>query len=658
MKNKLFIIIIVCAKLFAAEQMQSSFSSSLKEGFEKIGVTNSFNEITVLIGSAFAPAVVTNVSCFSAGVQKSDEMLLDSLFENTGLKSERLVIKPRAWKRAMVRQYFRRLIAESIAETNLALVQGGWEFPALSYDWGIAEKIEKDGNLSGKINGNVSRLVSAPGQLLIISVSNNFDFTLQREKILFSAVELLNNINLNDNLVTGTKALEYFANLTHRQPFCLECKKASSVCARKFLKKYSEDLSHGIEYLKSLKDKNENLTNAVKEFSIIFEQLENLNVDFGDLKLQSKLGEKIRELNTNQKRAAAYLTLYCDVPGPVSEPAPKFYQGDVIKKLANSLPLFKDMKDGKATFFCSVLIAGQVAGIERNPAWIKFCSAIPFKFLINHKTFMPPEDNLQGIDSSGKLFEAMGYDFVKYYCAAENMEDTGNFIIQKIKESINRGYPLVISYTNGWGVLAGYSGDNFICRFPSDSKEEFTYTRNVPREIFAFGEKQNAINSREQVKLALREIVEMNELTNAGKFVSGLPGLQYWIDNCSFYSDKKIYPVGEFATANYELWTKLLKDRRDAYQSIDFIIKKFPELSIAFGFVRKNYLEEVNILKCGLADGIVLNFRNGIFTKQNWLPENAKKQIEAIKKIKELEEENLLHYKIALKQMGIRKRVP
>ena len=148
----------------------------------------------------------------------------------------------------------------------------------------------------------------------------------------------------------------------------------------------------------------------------------------------------------------------------------------------------------------------------------------------------------------------------------------------------------------------------------------------------------------------------MNELTNAGNFVSGSAGIQYWIDNCKFYSDNKIYPAGDFATANYALWTKLLRDRRDAYRSIDYIIRKVPELSIVLGFVRKNYLEQVNLLKCGLADGIVLNFKKGIYTKQNWLPENAKKQIAALEKIKELEEENLLHIKIALKQMGIRKR--
>ncbi len=656
MKNKLFIIIIVCAKLFAAEQLQNSFVSGLKEGFEKLGVTNSFNEFSVLIGTAFVPAVVTNSSCFSAGVQKADELLLDNLSNDSGIEFQNLEIKPYAWKRALIRQYFRRLITESFARTNFALVRGGWEFPALSYDWGIIEKIKKDGAVYGKVNGKVSRLVSAPGRLLILSVSNNFDLVRQKNKILFSAVKLLNNINSNDKLVTGIGALEYFANLTHRQPFCFECKKASSVCAEKFIKKYYEDLSQGLNFLKSIKDKNEDLTNAAKEIFIILKELRDITVLSRNLESQSKLGDKIRKLNANQRRAAAYLALYCGVPGPTTMPAPEFYRGNEKKILAKSLPLFIDMEDGKDTFLCSTILAGQVAGIERNLNWIKFCSTIPFKFLINRKTFMPPENILMGIDCSEKLFDSMGYDFVKYICPAKSREDVGDFIKQKIKESINRGYPLIISSTNGWGILAGYSGNHFICRFPDDSKNKFTYLKNISGKIFAFGEKKNEINSRERVKFALRGILKMSELKNAGKFVSGLTGLQYWIDNCSFYSDKKIYPVGDFAVANYELWTKLLKDKRDAYRSIDFIIKRFPELSIVFGFVKENYLEEVNILKCGLVDDIVLNFKKGIFTKQNWLPENAKKQISALKKIKKLEEENLLHFKIALRQLEMRNR--
>lgn len=644
-------------KLCAGGQ-QNSFISCLKEGLEKIGVTNSLNEISVLTGSAFAPAVVTNVGCFSAGVQKADEVLIDNMLESAGLKCERLEIKPAAWKRATFRRYFRELITESIEKNNLALVQGGWEFPASSYDWGIVESIGKKGALAGKVNGKISLQVSAPSQLFIVSVSNNFNLSGQKEKILLTASGLLNNINSNDNLITGTKALEYFADLTHRQPLCLECKKESSACAGKFLEKYSENLKQGIEYLGKLEKKNENLENAIKEFSIILEQLKDLEADFEDLESQSESGELIRKLIPNQKRAAVYLSLYCDVPCTVPEVEPVFDEGNKIKKLAKSLPLYKDLKDGKSTFLCSILIAGQVAGIEIPPAWLKFCSGIPFKFLINRKTFMPPKDNLQGIDSSEPLFEALGYDYVKYFCGEKDSEDAGGFIKQAIKKTIERGYPLIVYQTNGWGILAGYSGDNFLCRFPGDSDSRFSYTDNIPEVIFEFGEKQKEFQNREKVKRALSRIIEMNEKTNAGEFVSGTAGLQFWIDKCSYYLDNKIYPPVEFAEANYKLWTKLLKNRREAYQSMDFIGSLFPELTIPFGFIRKNYLEEVNILKCGLADGIVLNYKNGKFTKKNWLPEKAKEQIEALEKIKSFEEDNLLHFKIAFKQMGIQLRRP
>ena len=659
MNNKLFtlfIILFVCTNLFATDQSQSSFSSCLETGLKKMGVTNSFNEISVLIGTAFVPAIVPNGSCFFSGVQKADGMLIDNLSDDSGINCERLEINSKAWSSAVIRQYFRRLIIETILTTNLALVQGGWKHQTSNYDWGIVGKIEEDGTISGKVNGKFSRLISTPKQLLVISVSDDCDFGRAKNEILDSAIKLLNNINENDELLTGIAALEYFGNLTHRQPFCFKCNKSSSVCAKKFLKKYSENISHGIKFLASLKDKNENLKKAIKEFSNIKKNLDDININFNDLKAQTKLGETIRNLNSNQRRIAACLSLYCDAPGPAFEPIPEFYLGDEKKVLVKNLPLFKEMKDGQNTFFCSTLMAGQVAGIEKNLDWLKFCSVIPFKFLINRKTFMPPKDILRGIDSSEKLFDSIDYEFVKYLCPAESRDPVKNFIKQKIKKSIDQGYPLVISSTNGWGVLAGYSGNNFLCRFPNDTKSEFTYIRKIPKEIFVFRKKKEEIDNRERVKLALQEIIKLNELTNSAGFISGTSAFQYWINTCDYYSKKEVMLSKKFAIANYELWTKLLENRRDAYQSIYFIIHQFPELSIAFNFVRENYLEEINILKCGLVDKIVLNFKNGKFTKPNWVPNNAKKQIAALMKIKQLEEENQLHFKISLQQLDMNKK--
>ncbi|MHA1575165.1 MAG: hypothetical protein ACTSXL_03375 [Alphaproteobacteria bacterium] len=661
MKNKLFtlfVILFVCVNLFATEQYQSSFSVSLKEGLKKIGVTNSFNEISVLMGTAFVPAIVPDTTCFFSGVQKADGILLDNLSNDSGIKCERLEINSKVWSRAVIRQYFRRLIVESFLKTNLALIQGGWNFQSSDYDWGIVEKIEKDGTISGKVNEKSSQLISTPKQLLVISFSEDFDFCREKDKILASAIKLLNNINEEENLLTGVGTLEYFGNISYRQPFCLKCNKSSDVCVKNFLKKYSENLSQGINYLKSLKNQNENLTNAINEFSIILKKLNELNINFNNLELQSKLGEKIRSLNSNQGRAAAYLTLYIGKPGPIPEPIPEFYFGNEKKILVKYLPLFKDIKDGQNTFLCSTLMAGQVGGIERNLDLLKFCSGIPFKFLINRKTFMPPKDIFGGIDSSEKLFDSINYGFVKYLCPSESRNTVKNYVKQKIKKSIDRGYPVVISSTNGWGVLAGYSGNNFLCRFPNDSKEEFTYIRKIPREVFAFGKRKKEKDVLEQIKIALQEIIKLNELTNSDGFVSGISALQYWINTCNYYSEKKIQPSKKFAIANYKLWTKLLEDKRDSYNSIHFVIQYFPELSIPFSFVKKNYLEEINILKCGLADKIVLNFKDGSYTKPNWLPENAKKQIAVLKKIKKLEKENLLHYKISLRQLEMNARRP
>ena len=656
MRNKLFnifIILFVSANLFAVEQSKTSFSSSLKIGLEKIGVTNSFNEISVLMGTAFVPAIVPETACFFSGIEKADDKLLEKLVLGSGIECDTLEINSRSWNQAIVRQYFRRLIIESFLKTNIALVQGGWDFSDSNYDWGIVERIDENKTFYGKVNGKSVRLTTAPKKLLVISVSDNLDFNKIKINLLRYVIKLLNNINKDEDLLTGIAALNYFGNLIYRQPFCLHCNRSDSLCAEKFLEKYSENLQQGINYLASLENQNNHLTNTINEFLIILKNLKEMETNFTDLETRLKLDEKIKKLNSSQRRAAAYLALYCDIPGPVTKPKPEFHIEKNRKILVNFLPLYQDMTDGEKTFLCSVLMAGQVAGIERNLDWINFCSAIPFKFLIDRKTFLPPKDVLTGIDSSKGLFDSMNYGFIKYYYSTKTSKDVKKFIYQKIKKSIDMGYPLIISSSNGWGILAGYFGDNFICRFPDDSKDEFTYIKNIPEEIFVFDKKNSKMNLRKRIKLSLRKIIEMNEITNAGSFVSGIAGLDYWINICSYYAEKGINPSKKFAKANYKLWTKLLEERRAAYSSLIFIIYNFPELSIPFGFVKENYLEEINLLKCGLVDNIVLNFKNEKFTKPDWLHQNAKKQIEVLKKIRNLEKENLLHFKIALKQLDI-----
>jgi len=654
MKILIFIILLGCANLFAGRPNKSSFVWALKNGMEKIGLNISYDQISVYMGTAFAAAIDTNQLCFFAGAEKADEVFFENFLENTGLNCKQVVMTPKLWNRAMIRQYFRGLIKESIANTNLVLVKGGWEFPLLTTDWAIVNSVRKDGSLLGIIKGKSVIQDSVPEKLIIISATNTYVLRKQPQILLEAAINLLKNENkeINECVLTGTAAIDIFANNSHRKPFCLKCKKASAVCAKNFLYKYYNELKSGVNYLHSLAKSEPVLSNSVDELTAICGKIKTMRFSFSNVKEQAVFGEKIRALNLHQIHAANYLSMFCGKSNKIKEKFPEFYRDNESKFLAQSLPLFSNIKDGNNSFFCSTLIASQLAGIKKNRSWIKGCYGAPFKFLINKKSCMPPVDNTQGIDCSGKLFAALGYDHLRYHCGptlAGNPES--KYLRQKIKKSINRGFPLIVSYSNGWGVMVGFVGNKFICRMPDDSNMIFNVKHDIPVEFFEFGEKTSENSNKNQIKNILMDVVDMNQNTNYGSFVSGAPGFQFWIDKCNFYLIKNIYPLDEFAIANNKLWLKLIDDRRDAYKALALFIEEVPELAIVLGFVRKIYIKQVNLLNYAYADNIVLDFKNGIFTKPDWLPEKCKKQIEILKKVKKLEEEALLHLKVAVRQI-------
>ncbi len=661
----------------SASAPADSFTWCLHTGLERFGVTTSYDTVRAYLGTAFSPAMVTGRLCLSSAFRAGTAAFPHNAFRGLGLHAERLPVGPAAWSRAVVRRYMRTRIRESLAATNLVLLQGGWELPAGCLDWGIVQSVDSDGAVVGTTPGGIANQRFAPASLLVLSVTNvSCAPRAQERRVLDDAARRLRSETGSaacpGGVLTGVAAIDYLADCAHRRPFCLACGKASAVCVTKLMRKLHGDMNSGVCYLNAIAPdypakKRQALLAAASEISAVrdeiapYTNLARVRREFANGETQAAFGEKVRGLNKRFVRAAEMLAIVCDARRVGDTPSTMEGGARVSErktmKLVGSLPLFRDLDDGGRTFLCSALLAAQAVGVEELPEWLKGSCGVAFRFLIETNAFSVPDGITQGFDCGEALIQAIGFTPVYYSCNMAAPTSVRDMVRREMVASLDAGLPLIVSEsatTGRWGLVVGYDdfGRDFICRMPSDTNAPLRVIQEVPRRVIALGERRPALDTKTQVRGVLRRLVALSEKTNLASYASGRAAIDFWIERCKPYARRALLPTHHFARQNEALWLALRDSRRDTYRYLDAVMRRMPKLAAPLDQARTIYVKQVNMLNHALADGLVLGVKDGVALPMGWSPGKCKKQIDVLKRLNKMDEAALSHVRFALEQLS------
>ena len=669
----------------------NSFEWSLHAGLEYAGVTSSTDEIRATLGTLFSPVIMKEPPCVSSSIKLSEELMISNILLSFGLNIEEYKIGKKIWSSAVARQFLKTKIRYALAETNVVLIQGKWKPKSQNTEWGIITSIDFNGTTSGITPWGDMSYTTTPRKILILSPANySLSPHLFRENILQTACSNLDGNKSLQKLISGIALINYIADTAHRTPYCEKCKNKSPECMYSALKIIRDNLSTGSRYLQKISEQYDNnekrtLISAVNELlagcdvlnALI--DLKKIREDMSEKQLQAELGEEIRRVNNYLARAIQYINEIAGTPiddltgfalsvdniqqtvSALSNETTKTLKYQSLwssaresKQLVNKLPLYSRLRGINNSFLTSVGLAAEIAGISKRVEWIAGISGFPFRFLIETNLFVGTADFFTGYDCSTKAFNAAGLKPIYYISDGTYPDSVKNMIRKAIVNSINSEIPVVIrdpASDDEWGLIVGYKnyGLSFMCRLPGDSNSNLSTVYAIPKTSVTFYKSFIKTDRRAQIKNALKQLLLLHSNTNFNSYVSGTAALDYWINECEYYSKRGIMPPLDFADQNYKLWISLRDNLRSTYRFLDLVMFYVPELTAPLNEARSSYLNAVDLLNDAVATGRVLKNESGTYEPLDWMGVKDKQQINTLKQVKILIENTNEHISFALK---------
>lgn len=301
----------------------------------------------------------------------------------------------------------------------------------------------------------------------------------------------------------------------------------------------------------------------------------------------------------------------------------------------DKIPKLEWGKNTDNSFIRSTQLALNALGENYSYEYLMGISGVAFRFHYKADWCASAADPNCGFDVSKLLFNLIAYSSELHKIDDSNFNEIRT-LYQRIKEEINRGYPIVainLKENPDWGIITGYlkNRPGILCRTYYDESSDYSLAEHAPWLSFFIGKKDQKPEEREVLYKALNAALSLIETSAFEDYFSGISGLYRWINALKKLKSSKQYLDEKTRESNLNLMYNLT-DCRLAAASFLISMKRLLYESTSLISV---YTKEADLLRSSINNNLP---KFNADTKE-WTTDVIGTQIEILSQILAMEED-------------------
>ena len=655
---------------------KDDFLEAYRLALKIYGVNASYEELSCLNGMPFTPLRKSETICGrSADLPYSCEYNVQRLNNFYRLRNEEKIFTKKDQGSASKRTEYRKLIADSQKE-GVSAIQYAKLPGQLAPCWHFVEP-GTGLTLRATYQNQIFNFQGIPEKVWLIKKSTRPASTDTPQVFIFENIgKLLNGTTSIPFFNFGVNMLREMADSSYTLPWCPECQSPFNNCIYKHLLRWQCDAEKALALfpwmyqLVGNEEERALLSHAEHEYRSYLEAFNALLNDVAwdrpqvDPARQSLLGEKIRNITIPLMSCAECFFSLCNKKNTLSQEyySPTKRTQQVSDKLANTIIDMNVESRYEGSLACSLLIASQLSGCERPAFVVRSIAGLPVRLALRTNDWHFCREINEGTDLTAALVEAAGFKTRQVSSQVSDPEAaTVDSIVKrvydaamrKVIENITQKRHAVVgsnlNRSGAWGVIAGYTDNGFIWRGRSvaDTKTQLSEFSIFPSNLILIDAAVPKPSFEEDVSLALSRWIKLIKGTSSQGVLTGLQLWDFWMRSVSCWYLDQTLPSFEIASANRSLWNTFIDSRTDALLFVNHLIKAVPSCSIPMTEVKDILEREQTIMRSALNNGYILGYDGSRYMPPDYRLEYFNRQLDAMRQIKDLEKQLLLHLEMA-----------
>jgi hypothetical protein len=677
----LFAILLTALSAYSRESLpkqpqRDDFLEAYRMALRIYGVNASYEELACLNGMPFTPLRKSDALCGrNADLPYSCEHNVQRLNNFYRLRNEEKIFSQKDQMSASKRTEYRKLISDSRKE-GASAIQFARLPGQLAPSWHYVEP-GTGLTLRAVYRDQAFNFPGLPEKVWLLKKSTRPASEEPPQVFIFENIgKLLNGTTSIPFFNCGVNMLRETADSSYTVPWCPECQSPFNNCVYKHLLRWQYDAAQALALfpwmyqLVSGEEEKALLSHAEHEYRAYAEAFGAVLSDPAwdkpqtDPARQSLLGEKVRNLTVPLMSSAECFFSLCNRRNSLSQEyySPTKRTQQVSDKLANAIVEMNIDSRYEGSLACSLLIAAQLSGCERPAFVVRSIAGLPVRLALRTNDWHFCREINEGGDFTAALVEAAGFKISQVAsqiadpeaaAVDSNVRRVYDAAVRKVIENISLKRKAVVgsnlNRSGAWGVIAGYTDNGFVWRGRSvlDTKSQLTEFSALPANLILIGNGIPKPSFEDDVSLALSRWTKLIKGTSGQGVLTGLLLWEFWMRNVSLWYLDEALPSPEKASANRSLWNSFIDSRGDALLFVNHLIKAVPACSIPMAEAKEILERELTIARSALNNGYVLGHDGSRYMPPEYRLEYLNRQLDAMRQIRELEKQLLLHLEMA-----------